>query len=104
MFFGIRLKCYAVFENRDLAVAQLLAFGELAACDLKHQIKQALGRVADRLAIRDRTGIKVDPAGFLRGKLAVAGDLDGRRRRAERRAAAGGEQDNVRARRRHGGG
>ena len=93
------LQYNAILKDRDLAEALFLGAGLLAGGNVQHELVQVgTGLVQRALAVRDDTGVKVDPGLFSGGQLAVGGNFQRRRGGTKRRAAARAEQHHVRTR------
>ena len=93
------LQYNAILKDRDLAEALLLGAGLLAGGNVQHELVQiGTGLVQRALAVRDDTGVEVDPGLFSGGQLAVGGNFQRRRGGTKRRAAARAEQHHVRTR------
>ena len=93
------LQYNAILKDRDLAEALLLGAGLLAGGNVQHEpVQVGTGLVQRALAVRDDTGVEVDPGFFSGGQLAVGGNFQRRRGGTKRRAAARAEQHHVCAR------
>ncbi len=72
-----------------------LGFRRTAAGRRKHQIQQAVSHGIQGLALRHRTGVKVDPAPFFLKKGGITGDFYRWSRGPKGGAAAGGKENEV---------
>ena len=94
-----KLQHNAILEDGNFAEALLLGAGLLAGGNVQHELVQVgTGLVQRALAVRDDTGVEVDPGLFSGGQLAVGGNFQRRRGGTKRRAAARAEQHHVRTR------
>ena len=74
------LQYNAILKDGDLAEALLLGAGLLAGGNVQHEpVQVGTGLVQRALAVRDDTGVEVNPGLFSGGQLAVGGNFQRRR-------------------------